>query len=85
MKLPLDTFGNNPEGWDIEIDDGLVARWDAAVTSDPVQIATMTMNLLNEVGYDSIDREALFLRACARFDLDYEVVYQAWLHLPRLA
>lgn len=53
-----------------------------SIADDPTPMAVnrTVMAILNEAGYDSIDRESSFSVACARFGMEYEDIYQAWLH-----
>lgn len=50
------------------------APTDAAVLTDGI------MEILNRHGYDSIDRELAFWYTSQTKGIDYEALYQRWLH-----
>ncbi len=59
--------------WEPLIEDGMTVA----------EVVTITLKVLNEHGYDSVDREGLFLRACARFGWDYGDLYDTWMQTGR--
>jgi len=77
MLLPLaDIFGP------IEIDDAIVAAFDAglAITEAPTASDVVrSMYAALSDAYDSVDREALFVRGAAFLGVDYGVIYDAWM------
>lgn len=48
-------------------------------TDTPLEAVARVMRALGDVG-DTVDRERLFLAASLRLDVEYEELYQAWLH-----
>lgn len=64
------------------VPDALIAAWDNTITDEmsPADVVVNTLGVLDAIGgYDSINREALFIRATHRFGWDYDLLYDAWL------
>lgn len=57
----------------------LIDRCDAEVPPAVAEAIVRTTMAAMGADYDSLDREALFTRAAARFGLDYDLLYRAWL------
>lgn len=80
MRLPIPDPDGTYDTMTVEVEEALVGRWDAAVSASmtAVELVQVTLDTMG-ADYDSLDREALFSRACLRFGRDYEDLYQAWL------
>ena len=63
----------------------IVAAYEVAIVglTTPAEVVTAVLDVLDVFGYDSLDREALFTLAAARFGWDYDVLYNTWLEAGR--